>query len=415
MKLWHVCHLSFNCFVYPSYLLSAPQCPKLAFIISTMKKIIAFIFCVPLFLNAQDKDQFTIKGKIKDIAYKPDWVFLQYRTNGQWQTDSVQTADGKYSFSGMIGEPGPGYLRVKYAAMANGEKVTASSSRDNATLFLQKGKIKVASVDSFSNMKVKGSAAHSEYEKLVVAGKPYDEKRKLLITEYREYGKLKDKENQAKTENKVVALDKEKGEAVYAAYVKSNPSSPIALWALKEYGGWDIDADKVEPLFNTLSATNKNYPSAAVFQENIAIAKKTGVGKMAMDFTQNDTLGIPVSLSSFKGKYVFVDFWASWCGPCRNENPNVVKTFQKYKDKNFHIVGVSLDRPGQKEKWMKAIHDDELTWTQLSDLKFWDNDVAKLYGIKAIPQNFLVGPDGTILAKNLNGAELDAKLGELGL
>ncbi len=134
---------------------------------------------------------------------------------------------------------------------------------------------------------------------------------------------------------------------------------------------------------------------------------------MAMDFTQNDTLGNPVSLSSFKGRYVLVDFWASWCGPCRAENPNVVKVFHKYKDRNFHIIGVSLDRPGQKERWMKAIHEDKLEWTQLSDLKFWDNEVAKQYGINAIPQNLLLDPEGKIIAKNLRGEELDQRLGEV--
>jgi thiol-disulfide isomerase/thioredoxin len=130
-----------------------------------------------------------------------------------------------------------------------------------------------------------------------------------------------------------------------------------------------------------------------------------------MEFTQNDTLGNPVSLSSFKGKYVLVDFWASWCGPCRAENPNVVKTYQKFQNKNFTILSVSLDRPGQKERWLKAIHDDGLTWTHVSDLKFWDNAVAKQYGIRAIPQNLLLDPSGKIIAKNLRGEELAEKLG----
>jgi peroxiredoxin len=129
-----------------------------------------------------------------------------------------------------------------------------------------------------------------------------------------------------------------------------------------------------------------------------------------MNFTQNDTLGKPVSLASFKGKYVLVDFWASWCGPCRRENPNVVKTYNTYKDKGFQILSVSLDQPGAKDKWIKAIHDDNLTWTHVSDLQYWDNEVAKQYGIQAIPANFLLDPDGKIIAKNLRGEDLAAKL-----
>jgi thiol-disulfide isomerase/thioredoxin len=124
-------------------------------------------------------------------------------------------------------------------------------------------------------------------------------------------------------------------------------------------------------------------------------------------------LGVPVKLSSFRGKYLLVDFWASWCGPCRRENPNVVKTYQAFKDKNFTILGVSLDQPGAKQKWLDAIHNDNLTWTHVSDLKFWQNDVARLYGIQAIPQNLLLDPSGKIIARNLSGEQLAKKLSEV--
>lgn len=137
------------------------------------------------------------------------------------------------------------------------------------------------------------------------------------------------------------------------------------------------------------------------------------VGVMAMDFTQTDTAGVPVSLSSFRGKYVLIDFWASWCGPCRVENPNVVAAYQKYHDKGFDIIGVSLDRPNDKDKWLKAIYDDNLTWTHVSDLKFWDNEVSRMYGVRAIPQNYLIDPQGKIVAKNLRGKALHDKLEEL--
>ncbi|MEP6700288.1 MAG: TlpA disulfide reductase family protein [Bacteroidota bacterium] len=378
-----------------------------------MKKIIFILGLLPLLSAAQDTGKtFKLAGKTKNLAYKADWVFLQYRTDGEWKTDSVQSKDGKYEFSGKIGEPVQGRLRVKYGLGKDGKKVTTVSGRDMTTIFLQPGKIKVTSVDSFANVQVKGSAAHTEFAKLNAQTKTFEDRMEPLYAKYSEYGKAKDKANQSKVEEEIDAIDQEMKEKVYGEYVKQNTSSPLALYALQQYAGWNIDADKIEPIFNSLSEVNKNYPSAAEFKENIDIAKKTGIGKMAMEFTQNDTLGSPVSLSSFKGKYVLVDFWASWCGPCRSENPNVVKVFNKYKDRNFHILGVSLDRPGQKERWLKAIHDDKLDWTQVSDLKFWDNEVAKQYGIKAIPQNLLLDPEGKIIAKNLRGEELDQKLSE---
>lgn len=379
----------------------------------TMKKILFLLGFLPLLATAQENEKtFKLSGKTKDLAYKPDWVFLQYRSQGDWKTDSVQSKDGKYEFTGEIEEPVQGRLRVKYAAGEDGKKISTVSGRDAVSVFLQPGKIKVASIDSFSNVQVEGSAAHIEFAKLNMQAKPYRDRMEPLYTKYSEYGKAKDKVNQAKVEEEIDAIDAEMRDKVYGEYAKKNPSSPLAMYALQQYAGWEINPDKAEPIFLSLSVQNRSYPSALDFKENLEIAKKTGIGKMAMDFTQNDTLGNPVMLSSFKGRYVLVDFWASWCGPCRAENPNVVKVFNKYKDRNFHIVGVSLDRPGQKERWMKAIHDDKLEWTQVSDLKFWDNEVAKQYGIKAIPQNLLLDPEGKIIAKNLKGDDLDLKLGE---
>ena len=131
-----------------------------------------------------------------------------------------------------------------------------------------------------------------------------------------------------------------------------------------------------------------------------------------MDFTQSDTAGNPVTLSSFRGKYVLLYFWASWCSPCRRENPNIVYAFNHYKERNFTILGVSLDRPGEKEKWLAAIHNDGLKWTQVSDLNYFDNEVAKLYNVKFTPQNLLIDPKGKILAKNVMGEALLRKLEE---
>ncbi len=137
------------------------------------------------------------------------------------------------------------------------------------------------------------------------------------------------------------------------------------------------------------------------------------LGATAPEFAEADTAGKVISLSSFRGKYVLIDFWASWCGPCRRENPNVVKAYNTYKGKNFTILGVSLDRPNAKDKWLAAIHKDGLTWNHVSDLKFWDSKAAGLYAVRGIPQNFLLDPNGKIIGKNLRGEDLQNKLAEL--
>ena len=137
------------------------------------------------------------------------------------------------------------------------------------------------------------------------------------------------------------------------------------------------------------------------------------VGKEAPDFSMPDVNGKEVKLSSFRGKYVLVDFWASWCGPCRSENPNLVNAYNQFKNKNFTVLGVSLDRPGQKDKWLKAINDDKLAWTNISDLQYWNSPVVALYGFDGIPFNVLIDPQGKVIAEGLRGPGLEARLSEV--
>jgi peroxiredoxin len=374
-----------------------------------MNKIfLAALVLISSQLSAQQK--FTLEGntaKLKNDTLNK--VFINYRVGGEWKNDSAVVTGNTYTFSGQIEEPSLAYLRVTYKR-AVPQKI--NQKRDVVAVYLMPAKVVVNHVDSFSNVKVKGSKAHESYTALNNKMKSFNTEMEGLSNEYRALAAKKDEQGMKAIEAKFDEIELRQKE-VYKSEFIANPGSPIATYVLDRYAGYDINADDVDPLFAMLPATAKASPSGKTLSDKLALARITGIGKSAPEFVQNDTLGNPVALSSFRGKYLLVDFWASWCGPCRKENPNVVKAFEKYKEKGFHILGVSLDQPNAKDKWMKAIHDDQLTWSHVSDLQYWKNAVAVQYGVQAIPQNYLIDPAGKIVAKNLRGEDLDKKLGEL--
>lgn len=196
-------------------------------------------------------------------------------------------------------------------------------------------------------------------------------------------------------------------------YIQRKNNSPVA--ALTLVFSYEIDPNRdimlLEKRYNLLDSNARRNQYAKSLESSIAIGKIGAVGTRAISFSQKDTLGKVVSLSQFSGKYLLIDFWASWCGPCRRENPKVVEAYHAFKNKNFTILSVSLDQ--SKTSWLNAIHQDNLAWTHVSDLKYWSNEVAQLYRVQSIPQNFLVDPSGTIIAKNLRGEDLAATLSKL--
>jgi len=378
-----------------------------------MKKILCFSVLLFAVFQVHAQEKFTIKGDVSKVSMPIAKVYLSYYADGKSTMDSSDVVDGKYSFSGSLGDPLMASLRAKYQEDPNAKTIRAISyNRDIKQLFIENAKISVVSTDSFANATIKGSKSHAEFVKWDNLMKPENQKGSELNKEYSELYKKKDQAGMDRIEAEFDKLTASKN-VKNKQYLAENPSSPIAMFIFRQWAGYDINADEAEPIFLSLSEKLRSGPAGKEMAEKIEIAKKTDVGRMAMDFTQNDTLGNPVSLSSFKGKHVLIDFWASWCGPCRQENPNVVKAFNNYKDKGFTVLGVSLDQPNAKDKWMKAIHDDKLTWTQVSDLKYWKNEVAVQYGIQAIPQNYLIDPQGKIIGKNLRGEALNKKLEEI--
>jgi peroxiredoxin len=372
-----------------------------------MKKL---LFLLALSVNAfsSKAQKVTITGSTQ-FSELVQMVYLSFRAGDEYVTDSVKPVKNAFQFSEKVAEPTLASLRFRFAKQEAGERARVEGTQ----LFLEPGNIKISIKDSVRFAKVTGSASQKLFEDLNKLLKPYNEKSIALNEKYRQFSKEKNEEELKKVMKEFDQLYDDKNEKVFHKYLMEHPESSIALYVLNQYAGYDIDPNKVEPLFESLPAATRNLPSAITFKERIETAKKTAIGAYAMNFIQNDTLGKPVSLSDFKGKYVLIDFWASWCGPCRAENPNVVKAFNEYKDKKFTVLGISLDQPGKQQAWLDAIHKDGLTWTHISDLKFWDNAVAKQYGIRAIPQNLLLDPVGKIIAKNIRGEELEKKLEEV--
>ena len=193
--------------------------------------------------------------------------------------------------------------------------------------------------------------------------------------------------------------------------VTAHPASPVSAYLFMRNFATRMDYDGVKAIRDKFDASLDTTVYVKQIDDLLGRLVNLRVGATAPDFTLNDPDGKPVSLSSLRGKYVLVDFWASWCPDCRKENPNIVAAYKKYKDKNFTVLGVSLDR--KKEPWVAAIEKDGLTWTHVSDLQGWNTPVADLYVIKWIPKNYLINPEGVILASGLEGEALDAKLAEV--
>ncbi len=362
-----------------------------------MRKILVFVMALLMFACSKKQQEYNIKVQLDGAEGK---ILLEEYKNGALSPiDTADVVDGVAVLKGSVEYPRELFLSVL-------------GNRPKAILFVENSDMSVVGkADSLNKVKVTGSATHDEFQELNEQITKVGDEYMALYRESRAAMAAGDTAKSQELMNKVEELYNGI-EVLQTDFVKNNPSSYVSPYILSSIQ-YSKEVETLDSLVNGLDPKMQSIQSIINLKERISTLKKLAVGQIAPDFTQNDPEGNPVKFSDVysKNEITLLDFWASWCGPCRQENPNVVAVYNDFKDKGFTVFGVSLDR--DKDAWLKAIKDDKLNWTQVSDLAYWQNAVAKTYAINSIPSSLLVDKTGKIIAKNKRSEELRKTVAEI--
>lgn len=369
-----------------------------------MKKIFLIVAFAGI-LTSCTKSNYTISGEIQGFE---DGTMVYLNTIGDNELvkkDSTEIKENVFQFKGNTED-------IEYAFIQIGN--SEGQPPFNIPMILESGEIKItADKQDPSQTKVTGTKNNEDLNKYNEMAASYTKK----IQEFQRANDAKFKEASEKNDSQTVqqlldqndALRKEMVDAT-SQFIDNHKDSYVSLLLLNQYGE-EFGSENYATKYNNLALTIKQTKLGKEIAQELKNLEATSIGQKAPDFTAKSPEGADVSLYQNLGKVTIIDFWASWCGPCRIENPNVVKLYNQYRDKGLQIIGVSLDKDA--DKWKKAIADDQLSWIHLSHLKMWDDPIAKQYNIRAIPATLILDQNGVIVAKNLRGEELESKIAEL--